>query len=95
MRTHTHTDKPERLETRIPAAQKALLQRAAALQGQTLSNFILEATLAKARLVIRDRDIIDLSQSDQVAFAEALLNPPKPNAKLKKATDSYMGEAGK
>ncbi len=82
----------KRLEARIPAHIKDAIERAAFLQGRTLTDFIIEVAGSRAREVIREHEVIDLSRADQIAFAEALLNPPEPNAKLKKAADWYLRE---
>ncbi len=88
----TKAEKIARLEARIPARQKTMLQRAAALQGQSLTEFILSATTAKAKEVIRDYEFIDLNLADQLAFAESLLHPPKPNKKLRQAASRHKAK---
>ena len=85
----------KRLEARIPAHVKDAIERAAFLQGRTLTDFIIEVAGSKAREIIREHEIIHLSRADQIAFAEALLNPPEPNAKLKEAADWYRRETGR
>ncbi len=75
----------ERLEARIPADLKDLYARAAAARGQTLTDFVLSAVTEAARKVVRENDMLELSQRDQQAFAAALLNPPAPSAKLRVA----------
>ena len=79
----------ERLEARVPASLKLLFQRAAAVQGVSLTDFILSAATEAARRVIRESEVLELSQRDQLALAKALLNPPKANARLKKAVSTY------
>ena len=46
------------------------------------------------RLNAADREPIQLSERDQIAFAEALLNPPKPSEAIVKAALRYLEEAG-
>lgn len=82
-------EKMERLEARIPASVKRTIQRAARLEGQTLTDFLLQTATEAARRVIHEHEIIDLTQRDQEAFAEALLNPPAPSPALKKAAQHY------
>jgi uncharacterized protein (DUF1778 family) len=74
-----------RLEARLPKAVYATLKRAAELEGRSLSDFVVSAAQDAANRVIENTTIIRLSVADQIAFAEALLNPPKPNAALKRA----------
>ena len=85
--------KAERLEARIPREQKAVLVRAAALHGQSLTHFVLASATEAAHRIIREREVVELSERDQIAFAEALLNPPAPSAVLKKAARRYLSRS--
>ncbi len=84
----------ERLEARISADVKAVLTRAAALQGRTLTDFVVASATEAARRVIRDYELLALSERDQVAFAEALRNPPSAAPALQDAARRYRGEGG-
>ena len=84
--------KRERLEARISAEQKELLQRAAALQGRSLSDFVVESAQRAAEETIREHSIIGLSTRDSLIFAEAVLNPPPPTARLRAAAEHYLDE---
>ncbi len=44
--------------------------------------------------VIEETQAIRLGEEDSRAFAEALLNPREPNAKLKKAAQRYLKLTG-
>ena len=79
----------ERLEARIPAGLKNVFARAAALRGQTLTDFVVTTVTEAAQQVVRDQDILDLTRRDQIAFANALVNPPAPSAKLRSAARSF------
>ena len=85
--------KTDRLEARVPAGLKAELLRAAALQGQTLTDFVLSATAKAARRIIREHTILELCRRDQMAFAEALLDPPDATPKLAEAARRYRDES--
>jgi len=74
-----------RVEARIARDELALVKRAAQIQGRSVSDFVVAAARDAARRTIEDTDIIRLSVAGQRAFAEALLAPPKPAARLKKA----------
>ena len=94
-RTQVHdrgTAKRERLEARVSAEQKALLQRAADLQGRTLSDFIIGSAQRAAEEIIREHTVITLTAQDSRAFVEALLNPPAPNERLRAAAARYKQE---
>jgi uncharacterized protein (DUF1778 family) len=84
----------ERLEARISRDQKALFQRAAELQGRTLTDFVIASVNDAAVRVIEEAQTIRLSAKDSRAFAEALLNPREPTARLKAAAQRYLKLAG-
>lgn len=85
--------KTERLEARIPSDVKAILVRAATQQGRSLTDFVLGAALEAATHVIRERELLELSDRDQVAFADSLLNPPVAVPALQRAARRYLGES--
>ena len=85
--------KSDRLEARIPGDLKAVLVRAAALQGQTLTDFVVASAAESARRIIREFEVLEISERDQIAFAQSLLNPPEPSEKLKAAARRYMDES--
>jgi len=60
----------------MPESVHLLLQRAAALQGRTLSDFVVSSAREAAEEAIARHEIIQLSSLDQQRFADALLNPP-------------------
>ena len=88
------TTRDARLEARVSAAQKSLLQQAAALSGRTLSEFVVASAQDAARRVIAEHESIRLSREEQLAFVQALLNPPEPNARLKRAAKAYRQKVG-
>ena len=83
-----------RLEARVSAAQKTLLQRAAALSGHTLSEFVVASAQEAANKVIQDHAAIQLSRSEQIAFVTVLLEPPKASARLRRAAAAYRQQMG-
>ena len=60
-------------------------QRAAQIQGRTLTDFVVSAAQEAARQTIEATEIVRLSVEDQQRFAEAILNPPEPTAALHRA----------
>ncbi len=81
--------KAERLEARVSAQQKAVLQRAAELRGMTLTEFVVASSQAAAERAIQDDEMIKLSVRDREVFVAALLNPPAPNERLLRAARRY------
>ena len=88
------TTRDARLEARVSAAQKNLLQQAAALSGRTLSEFVVASAQDAARRVLAEHESIRLSREEQLAFVQALLNPQEPNARLKRAAKAYRQRVG-
>lgn len=78
-----------RLEARIAPRALAVVKRAAEIQGRSVSDFVVAAAQEAAERTIARAQVIDLSLADQQAFAKALLNPPKPNAALRKAMAAH------
>jgi uncharacterized protein (DUF1778 family) len=84
-----------RLEARISAAQKAVLQHAAALSGRTLSEFVVVSAQEAASKVIQEHESIRLSRAEQTTFVKALLAPAAPGAALRKAASAYKRRLGR
>ena len=59
--------------------QKQLLERAANLRGQNLTEFMVSVLAEAATQTILDSELIALTDRDRQAFAAALLNPPTPS----------------
>lgn len=76
---------PARLEARVPRRVHELMKRAARLQGRSVTDFVVTAVEAEARRVLEDEAILRVSLEDQKRIAKALLQPPKPNAALRRA----------
>lgn len=78
-----------RLESRITPETKALLQKAADLEGRTLTDFVIASVHAEALRVIERHQTLKLSMSDAESFVDAILNPPQPKDALKAAALRY------
>ena len=76
-------NKDARVDIKTSKVAKATLEQAASVLGTTLSAFMLESALTKARKVIAETKLIHLCQKEAERFSAALLNPPNPNKKLK------------
>jgi uncharacterized protein (DUF1778 family) len=73
----------QRLDARITAEEKELLQEAADAKGLTLTAFVTSSAREAALKVLKEQHVIELGRRDQQAFAEAMLNPAPPNARLR------------
>ncbi len=83
--THATTAATARLEARIHPDLHAMIKHAADLEGRTLTDFLVSAAQQAAQRSIDRSTMLRLSLDDQKTFVEALLNPPKPVAALKRA----------
>ncbi|MEX0693724.1 MAG: DUF1778 domain-containing protein [Rhodospirillales bacterium] len=83
------TNKDDRLQVRLDAEAKSVLQRAARYRHKTVSQFVLATALEEAEKVIRENEVVTLSNPDWKIFYDALANPPAPNAALRKAFAHY------
>ena len=72
----------ERLEARITVAQKALIEHAAALQGRSVTDFVLASVQEAASRAIDDHQRLTLSVRDGRAFVQALVSPAPLNERL-------------
>lgn len=84
----------QRLETRVTSEQKTLVERAAALQGQTVTDFVLASVQSAARRAIEEHQQFELSEHDSKAFVEALLDPAPVNDRLRETVRRYREAAG-
>jgi uncharacterized protein (DUF1778 family) len=74
-----------RLEFRVDAETKRLVERAAALEGRSLTDFCLIALAHASRETINRQETLVLSERDRAAFFDALVRPSLPNARLRRA----------
>ncbi|MBP7063295.1 DUF1778 domain-containing protein [Ferrovibrio sp.] len=86
--------KDDRLQVRLDAEAKHMLQRAASYRHKTVSQFVLATALEEAEKVIRENEVVTLSGPDWKIFYDALTNPPEPNAALRKAFAKYKKLTG-
>jgi len=84
----------ERLETRLTAEQKRLIEHAAALEGRTVTDFVLSSVQAAAHRAIEQHRQIELSVKDSEVFVEALLNPQPVNDRLRETVSRYRDATG-
>jgi uncharacterized protein (DUF1778 family) len=83
------TRQQARIEVRIGAKQKRLFERAAAMEGVTLTDFAISCMQRAAASAVAEHARIELSERDQQAFVQALMNPPEPNAALRTVAKAY------
>jgi len=84
----------DRMHLRLDAKTKRKLERAAAYEETSVSDFVLTNAVAAAERVIDSHEKIALSARDWDVFYDALIDPPEPNEKLREAARRYRERVG-
>lgn len=69
-----------------------MIETAAGLRGTSSSDFVRMAVKEAALRTIREHEVLALTEKSRKVFVEALLNPPKPNAKAIAAARRFERE---
>ena len=83
------TTQTARLELRLDPNRKHLIEQAASLLGQSVSAFTVSSAVREAGEIVERFGTFSLGDRDRNAFLAALDNPPKPNARLRKAFKAH------
>ena len=87
--------KLKRLEARITQVQKRIIERAAALRGTSVTDFVVVSAQRAATDTIKDFEMMSLRGEAREAFVNALLNPPAPNAAANSAAERFQRRIGR
>ncbi len=79
----------ERTEARLLPDQKKRIERAASLNGVSVSDFIVQNADEAAIRTIQQHEAWVLAEADRDAFYHALMNPGEPGPGLKAAWERY------
>jgi uncharacterized protein (DUF1778 family) len=82
---HNRRTRAERLGFRVDEQTKALIERAAQLERRKVTDFCTTVLANAARRTIAEHETLTLSEQDRVTFFDALINPPAPNERLRRA----------
>lgn len=88
----TGAKREERLDARLTREEKELVETAAGLRGTSSSDFVRMAIKEAALNTIRDYEVLTLADKSRKVFVEALLHPPKANAKARAAARRFRQE---
>lgn len=80
-RAHTES---ARINLRTSHEVKEMIERAAAITGSTVSNFISQSMYQTSIRIVADTDTVMLSSDAFEAFVARCENPPEPNEALRK-----------
>ncbi len=90
----TPRTKMYRFDARLNHDQKLLIQRAADLEGRTVTDFVLHSAEAAAARTLQERAMLILTARETEAFVSAILNPPEPGPVLREAVRHYKNQTG-
>jgi uncharacterized protein (DUF1778 family) len=85
--------KAYRFDARLNEEQKVLIQRAADLEGRSMTDFVLHSAETAAGRTIEERAMLILSARETKAFVNAILSPAEPGPVLRAAARRYKGKA--
>jgi len=71
--------KEERIDARLTAEAKQQIDQAAALQGRSTSDFMVQAALKEASEVIERQRIVRLTMEESIALTELMNSQPEVN----------------
>lgn len=74
----------EKLDLRLPAATKRMLQMAATAAHRSVSQFVLESALSRAEETLPDRQYFGLNAKEWKEFQAALDAPPRTLPRMAK-----------
>ena len=83
------TPQSTRLDVRLSEEKRRRIEQAASYLGQTVSAFTVATLVREAEEVVERFGMMQLSDRDRDAFLSALDNPPRPNARLRKAAKRH------
>jgi len=80
-----------RLDFRLSADLKLLIERAASLMGQTVTEYAVSRLAQTARQDVQEHEVRVLSDRDREAFLAMLASDAEPNEAMRRAARRYKG----
>lgn len=84
-----------RFDARLNEEQKLLIQRAADIEGRSMTDFVLHSAEMAAERTIERRAFLTLSARETEVFVDAVLKPAAPKSVLRKAARHYKTVIGR
>jgi uncharacterized protein (DUF1778 family) len=78
------------MEARLLPDQKTRIERAAAIKGLSISDFIVQNADEAAIRTIEQQESWTLNEQDRDFFIQSLLTPPEPSERLKASAKRYL-----
>lgn len=82
--------KKQRIDLRLTDEDKSMIEEAAAMTNQSLTQFMVTSASERAAEVIEQHRRLVLNEASWNQVMEAISNPPEPNDRLKKAVKSLQ-----
>ena len=83
-----------RLEMRVTVAQKLLIEKAAAVEGRSVSDFAIASLQEAARRALESHDRLSLSLTDSKLFVDAMMKPRGKLSRLSGTIRKYRQKTG-
>jgi len=77
--------KKQRIDLRLTEEDKNMIEEAAAMTNQTVTQFLVSSASERAAQVIEQHRRLVLNEASWNLVMEAIENPPAPNDRLKRA----------
>ena len=85
----TSMARSERINLRLSETAKRRIERAASMEGKTVSAFIVSSALETAERTIDRHETVTLAREDAMRFFDALADPPPPNDRLRAVLEEH------
>jgi uncharacterized protein (DUF1778 family) len=82
----------ERLDARVSREEKQLIETAASHRGISVTDLMRISVKDAAAKIIRENEVLTLTEHSRRIFVETLLSPPKPNEKALAAVRRFRRE---
>ena len=87
--TPANTARSARINLRLSETAKRRIERAASVEGKTVSAFIVSSALDSAETTIGRHEAVAPAREAAVRFFDALAEPPPPNDRLRAALEEH------
>ncbi|EAX9488288.1 DUF1778 domain-containing protein [Salmonella enterica subsp. enterica serovar Isangi] len=77
--------KKQRIDLRLTDGDKSMIEEAAAITNQSITQFMLNSAAERAAEVLEQHRRVILNEASWARVMDALSHPPTPNEKLKRA----------
>ena len=82
-----------RIDGRLLESVRGMIEKAASLQGRTLSEFVVSSAREAAEEAISPHETLRLKDADREQFIEALMNPPEVAPAMQRAAERHANSS--